>query len=161
VISDSVSWFHIELACLYVQNGHNMQCHLTYQARSSFQIFSFADTCFLYSTHSCYLGYVPLLTPSFSFSLLSFSLFSFISPEGCYEDCSNETLSRCCVIAIVLERFGRQIRGYFCGNRQSPGVSMGCLSRRPLGIIGYYFVLKSLPNGLLLNDFHIFCFSCH
>ena len=84
-----------------------------------------------------------------------------MSPERCYEACSNETLSRCRVIAIVLERFKRQIRGYFCGNRQSPGVSMGSLSRRPLDIIGYYFVLKSLPNGFLLNDFHTFCCSCH
>jgi hypothetical protein len=84
-----------------------------------------------------------------------------MSPERRYEDCSNETLSRCCVIAIVLERFKWQIRGYFCRNRQSPGVSMGCLTRRPLGIIGYYFVLKSLPNGFLLNDFHTFCCSCH
>jgi hypothetical protein len=84
-----------------------------------------------------------------------------MSSERCYEDCSNGTLSRCCVIAVVLERFKRQIRGYFCGNRPSPGVSMGRMSWRPLRIIGYYFVLNILPNWFLLNDFHTISCSCH
>jgi len=147
--------------CTY-KNGHNKQCHPTYHTQSHFPIFSFADTSLLHSTHSSYLRYVPLLIPSFFFSLLSFSLFLFYEPWTLLWSLFKwNSLSRCRVIAIVLERFKLQIRGYFCGNRQSPGVSVGCLSRRPLGIIGCYFVLNSLPDGFLLNDFHTFCSSCH
>ena len=42
-----------------------------------------------------------------------------------------------------------------------PASQWGVCLGPPLGIIGYYFVLNSLPDGFLLNDFQTFCCSCH
>jgi hypothetical protein len=159
-IAESVSWFHIEMDSLYVRKRiwYVVSPHHT---RDRFPVFSFADTCFLYSTNPYYLHYVPLLIPSISFSFLFSSLFFF------YEIWT---------LLWRLLKWNSFLVLRDCGRVETIQVADHSLFLRKLSItlrlsgvfvsapVGYNWVLlcsEQSPKWVFLNDFQTLNCSCH